>query len=203
MIALPPEQQTPHLRRVGSNAAPVPCTAEELRELLDYDPETGKLTWKPRSPGKFTRPRAVRRFNQRFAGREALTAPIRGGLQMGTILTKTVYAHRVAFAIHHGRWPKGEVLHRDGDRRNNRANNLVEASTSVANILKAPSRSNTAGATGIHFIARLGKWSAHIRMARKQHRLGCFDTRGEAIAARQAAEERLGLTDNRKAHRGA
>lgn len=43
---------------------PLP-TQETLRQLLDYDPQTGALTWKPRT-GKWSS-----RWNKRYAGKIA------------------------------------------------------------------------------------------------------------------------------------
>jgi hypothetical protein len=34
--------------------------------------------------------------------------------------------HRLAFALHKGRWPTGRLRHRDGDKANNRWANLEE-----------------------------------------------------------------------------
>ena len=37
---------------------------------------------------------------------------------------KLIYAHRAAWAIHFGEWPKGEIDHINGDASDNRIINL-------------------------------------------------------------------------------
>lgn len=195
MIILPEQLQTPldHKRRAGLNAAALPCTAGKLRDVMDYQPDTGKLTWKRRgSPC----------FDNRNAGKEALTAISGvGGYRVGSIFAKRVYAHRVAFALHHGRWPEGEVLHRDEDRLNNRAENLVEASTSVANITNLSARKSASGHKGVRRGKRPGAWCAYIGTDKRKKHLGTFDTLKEAVAARKAAEVILGVAAMREALR--
>jgi len=46
-------------------------SVETLRQLLDYDPETGILTWKPR-PVEMFRTHHKRICATRYAGKEAL-----------------------------------------------------------------------------------------------------------------------------------
>ena len=112
-------------------------TIEELREYLDYDPETGALTWKKR-PG--------------FRVQQG--APICSGLnskgykQLQFRGTK-FEAHRVAFALHHGRWPSPCCDHIDGNPLNNRADNLRECSVSQNAQNRATQRNSATGVKGV------------------------------------------------------
>lgn len=80
-----------------------------LRELLDYNSETGKLTWKPRDASQFTRtyglcgPRhqaAV--WCAKNAGQEAFTYVNPKGYRKGKVDRKVYAAHRIAWAIYYG-----------------------------------------------------------------------------------------------------
>ena len=128
-------------QRATRVAKPRP-TIEELREYLDYDPETGVLTWK-KSPS-----RGIRQ-GQAIGG--SLNGEGYG--QLGFRGTKFA-AHRVAFALHHGRWPMPCCDHIDGDKTNNRADNLRECALSANQHNSKISRNNTTGAKGV---ARMGQ----------------------------------------------
>ena len=75
---------------MADNHLPPP---NELRQLLRYDPETGKLFWLPRAGDT----RGERFFNTRFAGKEALTY-LSKGYRVGSINDADAKAHRVAWA---------------------------------------------------------------------------------------------------------
>lgn len=102
-----------------------------------------------------------------------------------------VYAHRVAWMLHFGCEPSGEIDHINGDRSDNRISNLrdVTASLNRANLQKATSR-NSIGVLGVRYIDRIGKYEARIRKSGKQTVLGYFSDLDEAkrvIATERAA----------------
>jgi len=116
----------------------VRATPERLRQLLDYDPETGKLTWKARDSSQFTRsyglcgPRhqaAV--WSAKNAGREAFTYTNEHGYRKGKVDRQVYAAHRVAWAIYYGEWPKQIIDHINGEKSDNRITNLRDVSNSV------------------------------------------------------------------------
>jgi hypothetical protein len=75
----------PHDRK----ALPSP---EVLRQLLRYEPETGKLFWLPRSEHWFRATsgrsaiHACANWNARYAEREAFTSVDQNGYRVGTVL---------------------------------------------------------------------------------------------------------------------
>lgn len=85
-----------------------------LAELVDYNPDTGVLTWKPR-PGK---PFAS-------AGKPCRLAIHKDGARLIQINNYPYRINRVAFAIMTGRWP-GRVRNHSGDPTDNRWSNLSE-----------------------------------------------------------------------------
>ena len=171
--------------------------ADTLARLLRYDPTTGALHWKARTTDLFPHslmPEAqCKTFNKQFAGKEALTAASKG-YRVGRLFNRMVQAHRVAFALHHGRWPTGQVDHIDGNPLNNTASNLREVTNAENHKNERRPKSNTSGIAGV---GRHGsRWRAHIKVNYRQMHLGLFDTRGEAAAARKAAEFKLGFHVN-------
>lgn len=158
-------------------------TPEQLRQLLRYDPETGKMFWLPRPREMFPTQRSFNTWNSRFAGKEAFTAITKEHYRFGTIFGHPFRAHRVAWAIYYGKWPDEFIDHKNGDTEDNRLENLREASN-AENMQNAgrPSH-NTSGYKGVSFYKPYQKWKASIRAFGKQVHLGYFDAPESAHAA--------------------
>lgn len=177
---------------------PLP-TPDELRQLLRYEPETGKLFWRARTPEMFadgghTAAHVCARWNSKFSGKEAFTACSRG-YPVGAIWGTNIQAHRAAWAIYHGEWPTHRIDHIDGNPGNNRIENLRDV-TQAENMRNISRRSdNTSGATGVYWRKQRMKWGAYIK-ADKIIPLGSFKTFDEAVAARKEAEKALGYHSN-------
>jgi len=61
------------------------------------------------------------------------------------------------------------------------------ATQTQQNLNQCLSTRNTSGYTGVSFNSRSQKWLAYININKKHHSLGQFDSRDEAIAARESA----------------
>jgi hypothetical protein len=145
-------------------------TAERLRELLAYDPETGVFSW------RVNRPRAAQ-------GAPAGTADGRGYIRIG--VDGGIYrAHRLAWLYMTGQWPEEEVDHKDGDKANNRWANLrdVPRAANQQN-LRRPHKRGTSGALGVSAHKATGKWRARLWKDGKCKSLGLYDTQEAAHAA--------------------
>ncbi|WP_298981726.1 HNH endonuclease signature motif containing protein [uncultured Roseibium sp.] len=96
-------------------------------------------------------------------------------------------AHRIAFKMEYGREPIGYLDHIDGDRCNNRLDNLREV-TPWANSLNriAPATSNT-GQLGVHWDASKERYLASIGVGGKTVHLGRYINLCCALAARKHA----------------
>lgn len=153
-----------------------------LRQLLDYDPATGELRWKPRTAEIAGDGGRAKQFNSALAGKPAMTANS-NGYRVGGILGTQYLAHRVIWAMHYGRWPETHVDHINGDRMDNRICNLREATFSQNNMNRGAQINNTSGFKGVSWHKRANCWRADIRKNGKQIHLGSFGTREAAYAA--------------------
>jgi len=169
-----------------------------LRRLLTYDPDTGVLTWLPRTPDMFAGATEHRRrwtcaaWNTKYAGKPALIGIDGYGYYQGPINYRYVKAHRVAWAMHYGEWPSQKCSHRNGDHRDNRISNLRDVDHQTCHRNAKLSKRNKTGAPGVNWHARMQRWQAFIRCDGKSRYLGTFRTAAEAMAARRAAQVELG-----------
>lgn len=174
-------------------------TSDLLRQLLRYEPETGKLYWLPRGiewfPEGERRNNAQAIWNARFAGKEALGADGRG-YKRGCVLKDYLFAHRVAWAIHYGRWPVDQLDHINGDKSDNRISNLREVTNAQNAKNTKRHRDNKSGRTGVFQLQHRNVWLAFIMSGGKRQHLGHFRTFEDACAARSAAERELGFHQN-------
>ena len=166
-------------------------TADEMRQLLAYDPETGVFRWKPRTPDMFAegnRGRAAncKRWNTKHAGNVA-AHPASGGYLSINLLGRPTRAHRIACLMMTGEWPPEEADHEDLDRANNKWSNLRQATVSQNRANRAHHRNNRSGVKGASWDAARNKWQAHICVNRKKIMLGRFETAQEAGEAYRAA----------------
>lgn len=142
-------------------------TAERLRQVLDYDPEAGKFTWK------------IQSGNARPGGRAGC---LRAYGYWGMKIDKRPHlAHRLAILWMTGDWPTEDVDHINGDRTDNRWKNLREVSRKVNLQNQRRARSDNAkGVLGVYQIKETGKWRARIQVDGRSVHIGCFDTSEEA-----------------------
>ena len=141
-------------------------TAKELRETLAYDANTGFFSWVIR-PSK-----AVK------AGDKAGSPDDKGYVTIG--IKRRIYkAHRLVWLYVTNEWPKGIIDHINGDKADNRFENLrvVGADGNSQNVRK-PNKRNKSGFMGVIFFQN--KWRASITHKGKTHWLGDFATPEEA-----------------------
>lgn len=177
-------------------------TPEQLRQLLRYEPDTGRLFWRtaPVSffvAGRHSAERKCLAWNGKNAGKEALCyrdSP--DSYAYGEIFGHKVYAHRVIVAMTTGAWPDGEVDHIDGDRSNNRENNLRAVTRRENALNKSLRRSNKSGAMGVYWDRARKKWAAEIFDRGVKVHIGRFDSLPDAKRARAAREAELGYHPN-------
>lgn len=138
---------------------PLP-TQERLKELLDYDPETGLLTWKV-SRGRVK------------PGTVAGTVTLKGYLRLKVDKSKFT-AQRLIWMIAYGEDPcDSEVDHKDGVRDNNRLSNLRLSS-------HRQNQHNQHSAKGYYWDKCHDKWKSAIQVCGRKLFIGRYDTEEEA-----------------------
>lgn len=175
---------------MGERILPTP---EQLRELLRYEPDTGKLFWLRRDESFFKEKRHCSIWNAKYADMEAFTAES-AGYKIGRIFDKMHSAHRVIWAIHSGCWPVHCIDHVNGNRRDNRISNLRPA-TKAQNSMNQPGKPGAKSKLkGVSWFAARRKWKAEIRSNGKKFFLGHFDTEEDAHESYcKAAKEMHGV----------
>lgn len=172
-------------------------TQEIVRELIDYDKETGVARWKVRNSkwwvdGYRTAQGAANNWNSIYAGKE-ISSTTTGGYIQVYVLGKNYYLHRIIFLWVTGEWPNF-VDHINGNRGDNRWENLrsVDKIDNSRNIIRP--KTNKSGCVGV--INVKGKWQARIYIADKNIYLGSYETKEEAIKRRKDAERHYGFHEN-------
>lgn len=164
-------------------------TPEELRNLLDYCPDTGVLTWRKRDGES----RGVKTFNTHFGGEQAGTIDKGHGYQRVKMHGKLYLAHRIAWTIFHNYWPN-EVDHINQVRTDNRISNLREVTRAENMRNKKRYKNNMSGASGVYWHVQHRKWYADVGVNGKHVFVGLFSSKHDAQKAREDAANKLGYT---------
>lgn len=172
-------------------------TADDVRTLLDYDPETGRFTWRERAREEFANPIVAGSWNKRYAGKPALTAVNSEGYCIGFVRSVAVRAHRLAILLTEGEWPSGQVDHINGHRDDNRRANIRVVNASGNQRNAQVQKNNTSGTPGVTWKADRQKWQASIKVDGREIYLGWFEDKQRAVSAREAANDRYGFTPRR------
>lgn len=182
-----------------STPSPLP-DLETLNMLLVYDLVNGKLYWKERSidtfldSGSRTADWIYKHYNSRFKGKEA--GSIQGGYMRCMIGGVSYMVHRLIWKLVNGSDPT-QIDHIDGDRTNNRIENLRDVSHQVNAKNRKLYENNKTGVHGISFHNRDEVWQVRIGVGKgKELHLGNFKTWDEAIAVRIAAQTILDYHEN-------
>ncbi|MFZ5565995.1 MAG: HNH endonuclease [Pseudomonadota bacterium] len=145
---------------------------------IRYDPDTGVFTWAVPA-------------GSAGAGRVAGCVNRKGyrQIRLGGGLHS---AHRLAWLITYGAWPSGDIDHINGNKDDNRLENLRDvASTINMQNQRGPHKSNNSGLLGVDYHKASHKWRAQIRLDGKKHQLGLFDTAEDAHTAYRCAKRSL------------
>lgn len=157
-------------------------TQATLKELLNYNPETGAFTW--RKVGKHIQ-----------EGRLAGTLNSQGYSKIH-VQRKEYKAHRLAWLYTYGTFPENQIDHINGVRDDNRIDNL-RAVTNAENHRNRKLRcTNTSGVSGVSWFRPNKAWGAYISDDGKRIFLGLFADLFSAVAARKSAERKYNYHSN-------
>jgi hypothetical protein len=133
-------------------------TLDELKELVEYDSNTGLFTRKKRTSNRI-------KEGQTIVSKDAK------GYICFRLKNKMHKAHRLAWFYVHGKFPNGEIDHINGVVYDNRICNLRDVTKSV----------NQQNRKSVRGYSKDGnRWKAQIRADGKWRHLGCFETENEA-----------------------
>lgn len=149
-------------------------TQQRLRELLDYDPDTGTFRWRNRPVGNGA-------FKPEYrAGAES------HGYTTISVEGERFFASRLAWLYMTGKWPDNEVDHINGRPADDRWSNLREATRSQQVMNTSLRIDNKSGSRGVIWSKSKNKWRAFVNLKGRQFHCGYFDTIKEAKASRDA-----------------
>jgi hypothetical protein len=154
-----------------------------LRQLLAYDPNTGKITWTSDSPPSDEVTTEALCFNC-------------NGYRIGRINGTSYRAHRVAWALFYGVWPRFQIDHINGIRSDNRIVNLRDVSQSENFKNQARYKNNNSGVTGVSWSKNNNRYVAYIYLGKSRVHLGSFKSIEEATRARHEANLMYGFHPN-------
>ena len=155
-------------------------TQELVKEVFDYNPDTGVFTWADSRGGR-VKIGAVAgwRHNAGY-----------WNLQINKV---KYYAHRLAWLYVYGELPE-EIDHINQVKSDNRIENLRPANRAINNQNWPMRKNNTSGCMGVNL--HCGKWRSRIMVNNKEIGLGSYETKAEAIAKRKMAEVIYGFHPN-------
>ena len=152
--------------------------AQRLADAFRYEPDTGFLYWKNASGNGRIKP-----------GTKAGCLTECGGIKI-TFQRKGYFAHHIVWLMHHGTLPSKFIDHKNGNRADNRIENLRECEQwqNMQNLKE--SSCGSAGIRGAHKY-RNGRWASAIIVKGQKQWLGTFGSADEAAQAYREAKRQL------------
>jgi len=147
----------------------------ELKRLLDYDPLTGIFTAK------------IDRGNLKVGGQQG-SLTLDGYLEL-RIHDKLYKAHRLAWLWVYGYFPENLIDHKNGDKLDNRIDNLRETTKACNSQNSKIYCTNTTGYKGVCYHKRTGRWLSQVHFKGRGIYIGAFDSSIEAALARLTWED--------------
>ena len=154
-------------------------TQTRLKEILYYDSDTGRFTWRKRVARGVKAGDVAGSYN----GEGYRNIKING---------KPHLAHRLAWMYIYGYFPEHGIDHINKNPADNRIDNLREASQACNRRNTGNFKNSRSGVKGVMWDKRNNKWQVLIKVNGKQIAMGRFNDFMEAVCHRLAAEECLG-----------
>lgn len=158
-------------------------TQERLKELLEYNPDTGVFIWK------------VQASNRAIIGSAAGFIHAKGYRHIG-LDGREYKAHRLAWLYMYGEFPENQIDHINHKRDDNRLVNFRSVKNCVNGKNQSIPSDNTSGIIGVYWHKQGKKWKASIMVDGKHIHLGMFKEKALAALSRKAAEIKYGFHPN-------
>lgn len=158
-------------------------TRDNLKEYINYNPETGQMIWIKKKQGvKLGR-------DVGFINRGGNGYPYK----KLNFENKIIALHRVIWFYMTGYLPdtKVQVYHIDKNSLNNKWDNLKLASRNEIGIKASISKNNKSGVTGVIWLKREKAWRSQIFINGELQYLGYYKDFFEAVCRRKSAESKL------------
>ncbi|ELA08277.1 hypothetical protein MOMA_06936 [Moraxella macacae 0408225] len=154
-------------------------TIADIKDCLDYNPDTGHLTW-------------IKKIARQITPNTRAGYRAKDGYRHVKLGGKKYAEHRLIWYYVHGEFPKGQIDHINQVRDDNRIENLRDVSASE-NARNRHQRDSRLQERGIWYCKRRKRYIAEITVQGKKVYQKTFIDIDEAIKQRQAKEIELGL----------
>ena len=151
-------------------------TQKRLKEVLDYNPETGIFTW--------VKPTNWSIIKNKTAGYKDPKGYIK--IQIDNII---YFAHRLAWFYVYGYFPENQIDHKNRIKDANWVDNLREVTNKCNARNRKIQSNNTSGITGVYWYKKYQTWVSKIKNNQKNIHLGYFENFKDAVNARWEAEK--------------
>lgn len=159
-------------------------TQEHVRELFNYNQETGVLTRKASSN------------NQMIRVGDEVGCLRTDGYREVKINGKSCKVHRIIFLWMTGEFPEVDIDHENRVRHDNKWKNLRSATRAENCQNQGVYKNNTSGHLGLSWNVRSEKWRVRLMVEGKSMHLGYFANKDDAIFCRKQANIKYNFHPN-------
>jgi hypothetical protein len=163
-------------------------TQERLKEILNYDPLTGKFT------------RIKTNSYKLKPGCEAGSKPKKSGHIFIQVDKDLHLAHRLAWLYYYGEYPKRDIDHINGNASDNRIKNLRNCETHQNLFNRDKQKNNKSGYKNVSWCTAMNKWVVRLMIDKKYKTIGYYDNVDKAneiaISTRKMYQKQFAI-DNR------
>lgn len=137
-------------------------TAERVRDLFSYDQQTGILK------------RRIQSAQNTKVG-DIVGSLEKSGYLRGWVDNRQYLIHRLIWLHVYGEWPISTIDHIDGNKSNNRIENLRDVPVGVNGQNKSkPNKNSSTGLLGVSWRKDVAKWCSQIVVGKTHIHLGFF-----------------------------
>ncbi len=162
-------------------------TQARLKQLLKYEPESGRLIWVVSKSWRTP----VGSYSGSVTGRSGIKR-----YRHTSVDGDRYKDHRLIWLYFYGEWPCSDIDHIDGDGLNNKIGNLRIVSKTENQRNRRLCSNSRSGFNGVSWHSSTKNWQVNIRSNGKQITLGRYQTLIDAVAARIRGNKKYGYHEN-------